>query len=191
MLIGAIVGLLVFIFTSRQPDYYNSSLSLLISNNQIQETQDYRFDGYYTIQATDLFGSTVEAWLKSPEIVTNIYDRAEVDIDRSNIKLLTKIFKAEKLAPHYIEVRYKTDNEKQAIKIAGAVTEVLSEKAKSLEEMSQNQTRFTVSSGAPVAVLTKPPVAVNTVVGIIVGIILGFFIGMLKNYFDFKSGTRG
>lgn len=181
--ISVLTAVVTFIFTVRQSPYYNSSLALLVSNNQIQDTTDYRFDGYYTIQATDLFSNTVEAWFKSPEIVKAIYEKAKVDLDKSNIKNLTKIFKAEKLAPHYVEVRYRTNNEGEAARLASAVGEVLSEKAKILGEISKNGASFSIRSEQPVVALVKPPLVANTIVGLVFGFFLGFMIGVIKEYF--------
>lgn len=180
--IGIITAIATFIFTTRQPSYYNSSLSLLVSSSQIQETQDYRFDGYYTIQATDLFSNNIEAWLKSPEVVSGIFNISKINIGASNIKELTKIFKAEKLAPHYVEVRYKTSSGEDAARIASAITEALSEKTKSLGETSKNQTAFSVSGGKPITVLTKPPVLVNTAVAFVAGLFVGFLLVIIKEY---------
>lgn len=180
--IGVATAIATFIFTAKQPSYYNSSLSLLVSSSQIQETQDYRFDGYYTIQATDLFSNNIEAWLKSPEVVSGIFNASKINVGVSNIKELAKIFKAEKLAPHYVEVRYKTSSEQDAGRIASAITEALSEKTKSLGETSKNQTAFSVSGGKPVTVLAKPPVLVNTAVAFATGLFAGFLLVIIKEY---------
>lgn len=189
--IGVLTAVVTFIFTVRQSSYYNSSLALLVSNNQIQDTTDYRFDGYYAIQATDLFSNTVEAWFKSPETVKVIYEKAKVDLGEFNIKNLTKIFKAEKLAPHYIEVRYKTNNEDEAARIASAVGEVLSGKVKTLGETSKGETSFSIRNEQPVVALIKPPLVLNTVIGLLVGFFLGFVIGIIKEYFkEVDNKTR-
>lgn len=180
--IGIVAAIVTFVFTLWQPNYYSSSLSLLISNDQIQETQDYRFDGYYTIQAVDLFSNNVEAWLQSPEVVSAIFRYAKVNLNTLNIKEFTKIFKVEKLASHYVEVRYKSSNEEEAVNIASAITEVLSEKTKSLSELSKNQTTFSISSGKPVTVLTKQPILVNTAVAFVVGLFVGFLLIIIKEY---------
>lgn len=181
--LGIITALATFVFTFNQPSYYNVSLSLLVSSAQNQETNDYRFDGYYTIQATDLFSNTVEAWFKSPEIVSAIYDKAKANLDKSNIKSIAKIFKAEKLAPHYVEVRYKITSEKEAKQLGDAAVGVLSEKTQLLNDSSQGQNDFIITASQPVVVLTKPPVLVNTTVGLLAGIFIGFFIGLIKDYF--------
>lgn len=189
LIISILIAVMTYIFTARQPVYYNSSLSLLISGTQVQDTNDYRFDGYYTIQATDLFGGTVVAWLKSPEVVTSIYEQAKVDIDKTNIKNLTKIFKAEKLAPHYVEVRYKTSRENDAERIAEAITQVLAQKTLSLGELSKKQTDFYVNSGDPVIALVKPPVLVNTLLGLVIGALAGILLGIVKEYFKRDRST--
>jgi len=180
--ISIATAVVTFIVTMKQPSYYNSSLSLLVSSSQVQDTQDYRFDGYYTIQATDLFSNNIEAWLKSPEVVSGIFNAAKINPGTSHIKELTKIFKAEKLAPHYVEVRYKTSGEQDATRIASAITDALSEKTKSLGESSKNQTAFSVSSGKPVTALTKPPVLVNTAVAFVAGLFMGFLLVLMKEY---------
>lgn len=182
ILFSVLLAVATFFFTVRQSARYSSSLSLLVSNNQVQETSDYRFDGYYEVQAADLFSNTVEAWFRSPEVVSAIYEKALVNLDRSNIKELTKIFRSEKLAPHYVEVRYKTNNETESKQIALAIDNVLAEKTRSLREVSENKTSFSVKGGAPVTVLTKPPIFINTITALVMGLFLGFLIGIIKEY---------
>lgn len=182
ILFSVLLAVATFFFTVRQPARFSSSLSLLVSNNQVQETSDYRFDGYYEVQATDLFSNTVEAWFRSPEVVSAIYEKARVNLDRSNIKELTKMFRSEKLAPHYVEVRYKTNSETESKQIALAIDNVLAEKTRSLREVSENETSFSVKGGAPVTVLTKPPVFINTITALVMGLFLGFLIGIIKEY---------
>lgn len=179
---GIAVALFTLYFTKNQPSYYQSSLSLLISSVEPQPTSDYRFDGYYTIQATDLFSNTVEAWIKSPEVVTEIYTQAQVGINGDNIKVLTKKFKAEKMSPHYIELRYTTGTEKDAVDIAGAITKVLDEKASMISQVSQKQTAFTVKSGTPIIMLSEPPVLINTFIGLVAGLVAGFVFVVLREY---------
>lgn len=181
-IIGIAVALLTLYFTKNQPSYYQSSLSLLVSSVEPQPTSDYRFDGYYTIQATDLFSNTVEAWIKSPEVVAEIYRQAKIDIDGNNIKGLTKKFKAEKMSPHYIELRYTTETEKDANSIAESITKVLDEKASVISAVSQKQTAFTVKSGTPIIMASKPPILINTVIGLIIGLIAGLGFVIIKEY---------
>lgn len=181
-IIGIAVALLTLYFTKNQPSYYQSSLSLLVSSVEPQPTSDYRFDGYYTIQATDLFSNTVEAWIKSPEVVAEIYRQAKIDINGNNIKGLTKKFKAEKMSPHYIELRYTTETEKDANGIAELITKVLDEKASVISAVSQKQTAFTVKSGTPIIMASKPPILINTIIGLIVGLIAGLGFVIIKEY---------
>jgi len=91
VMVSILVGFFALIFSAVKPVTYETSLSLLISRATAQETQDYKYDSYYAIQANDLFANTIVGWLKSPEIVVDIYKEAGVNFPVKNLRKTTII----------------------------------------------------------------------------------------------------
>jgi capsular polysaccharide biosynthesis protein len=94
LVVATITGSFAFLFSTIQPVKYETSLSLFINKNETQETDDFKYDGYYALQASEIIADSIEQWLKSPEFVNAVYQKAQVDQDFRNIKSYTKKFTA-------------------------------------------------------------------------------------------------
>src|SRR3990167_294282 len=103
-LIGLGAGL---IFSLIRPISYDTSLAFTINRINKQETAEYQFDGYYAIQASDLFSQTVMSWLMTPSVLLEIYQQAGIDPKISSLEEISSRFKTRQYSPQNIVVRYK------------------------------------------------------------------------------------
>jgi len=87
------------VFASLQKPIFDVSLSLSVAPQEREQTQDYQYDGYYALQAADIFSDTVASFFQSPENVVEIYKKAELPLPSEDFKILKKIFTAKKIAP--------------------------------------------------------------------------------------------
>ena len=177
-----LVGLAALIFTASQETLYETSLSLSISRADTQETLDYKYDQYYAIQASELFANTVEQWLKSPEVATKIYQKAEVELPVKSLRKLTKKFRANKMASQYVEVGFKAKSKDEAKRISSATLAVLQDKAALLSQVDRTAL-FSIIGAEPVIVEDKPDIGLNTFLGLVTGLFLGIGLAFLKEYF--------
>ena len=180
-----ITGISAFLFSVIQPLKYEVSLSLFVNKDKTQETDDFKYDGYYALQAGEIITNSVVEWLKSPEIVNSIYQKAGVAYDFKNIKSYTKKFTAKKMSAQYVEVKFKTNNEENAEKISSAVVEVIKSKVKNLGENSEQELSFLVENEKPVIIESRPNAFLNLIIGLVSGFVLGIFIVFGKEYLSF------
>jgi len=68
-----------------QPKKYEVNFSLLISQTETQETEEFKYDTYYALEAKDKIGDWLVAFLKSPENVSTILNDA--GFDNSNFRV--------------------------------------------------------------------------------------------------------
>ena len=69
IVIIAITGLAsALVFSILRPAYYDTSLAFSINRINLQTTENYQYDGYYAIQASDLFSQTVMSWMMTPSV---------------------------------------------------------------------------------------------------------------------------
>lgn len=183
MITAILVGLFAFVFSAVLPTAYEASLSLLIAKSNIQETSDYKYDSFYSIQASDLFANSIVGWLKSPEVVMNIYKKANVDLPFENLRKLEKKFKAFKTSSHSVEIKFKSKSQKNAQNISEAIESVLKEKAELIKKTSQEEISFSIIGSEPVIIEKKPNLILNTIIGLISGIFLGILLAFGKEYF--------
>jgi capsular polysaccharide biosynthesis protein len=64
ILIAAIItGSSALLFSTIQPVKYETSLSLFVNKDKTQETDDFKYDGYYALQASEIISDSIEQWL--------------------------------------------------------------------------------------------------------------------------------
>ncbi len=181
--VAIITGISAFLFSIVQPLEYEVSLSLFVNKDKTQETDDFKYDGYYALQTSEMIANSIVEWLKSPGIVNSIYQKAEVTYDFKNIKSYTKKFTVNKMSTQYVEVKFKTNSEEDAEKISLAIVEVILFKVKDLGENSEQELSFLIESGTPVIIESKPDAILNLIIGLVSGFALGIFVVFGKEYF--------
>lgn len=182
LLWGAVAALAGFIYSYFRADYYDVSLALSISRASTEQTQDYQYDGYYIIQASELFTDTVKQWINSPEVVTSVYKEAEIDAEAKSLRDLQKRFKADKLSSQYLEVKFMAEEEEEANKLASSLTAVLQAKARALGWASRSQTTFAILGAEPIIMKNEADLLLNTLISLLIGLFLGFSVIFFGNY---------
>lgn len=131
---------LVFFFHPWQKGY-ESSFSFDISRLGSAELElleeDYQYNQYYKLEANDMFAETINRWLMDPAMTGEILKEAKVAADFNSIKNSSKFFKAERLAPGFVQVYFSAESPTQAKEIFAASRNVLSRKVELLNEEAQ------------------------------------------------------
>ncbi len=188
LLWGAVAALIAFVYSYFRGEYYDVSLALSVSRASTQQTQDYQYDGYYIIQASELFTDTVKQWINSPEVVANVYKEAGIDSEAKSLKELQKKFKADKLSSQYLEVKFTVKEEETAKKISGSLLNVLQSKAYTLGWASRSQATFSILGAEPIIMKNKADLLVNTLIGLLVGLFIGISVAFFGNYTEMGHG---
>ncbi|MFH1235377.1 MAG: hypothetical protein V1685_00360 [Parcubacteria group bacterium] len=160
-------------FALLSPVKFDTSISFSIDRVSIQETSAYQYDGYYAIQAADLFSQTILSWFLTPSVLLEIYDYADIDPGLTTIEELTTRFKAKKYSAQNVVVRYVERDRATAEKIASALTTVIEERAATSNQTAQQESVFAVSGAIPVITEKSPSPLFTGIVGLIAGILLG------------------
>lgn len=174
----------VLVFSGLKGILYENDILLLISRSGTQETSDYKYDGYYAVQASDIFADNVSQWLTSASVANEIYIRAKAENELRSLRDFSKVFKADKLSSQYVRVRYQTRDVETAKNLARAMTDVLQEKADLLSVSSIKQIGFKIIYSDPLSVENKADFLLNGILAIIGGLFLGIFAALGKNYFE-------
>ena len=176
----AVCGAAVFSFV--KPAYYDTSLSFSINRVNHQNTGEYEYDGYYAIQASDLFSQTVMSWLLTPSVLLEIYESAEIDPQISSLEEISSRFKTRKYSPQNIVVRYKERDYATAEKIATAITATVEDKAKQSNKTSDDEALFEVIGTKPVIVERTPLLWLNLLIGFIGGLVFASLLAYVLEY---------
>ncbi|MDF1498226.1 MAG: Wzz/FepE/Etk N-terminal domain-containing protein [Patescibacteria group bacterium] len=181
---GVLVGLSSFLFTSVQPLKYETSMSLFINKKDSQETDNFKYDGYYALQTSEMLSDTIIEWTKSPEFVNSVYAKAGVDLNFNSIKKYLKAFNVKKMSSQYIKINFISTNKAEAVKISSAISSEIKEKIKTIENESEKEISFSVTSEDPIIIVSKPKILINLIIGIFSGLIIGIFFVFTKRYFS-------
>ncbi|MEY3470862.1 MAG: hypothetical protein RLZZ223_212 [Candidatus Parcubacteria bacterium] len=104
VVIGVSVGLAI---TKLMPVSYDVSLALNIERKTNDTGQFYTYDGYYAIQATELFGKSVASWFVTPDFVEDVLRNADKsDINKLSVKDFRRVFTPEQVSASVVEVRF-------------------------------------------------------------------------------------
>lgn len=185
LFIGIIVGIIaigVGYFLLR-PVSYSTSLTLNITRSGVDNSQDYRYDDFYRLQADEKFTETVVQWLKSPRVEEDIYREAGIDTTDFSLKRLTSSVSAEKSSSQLVAVGFLATDEKSSQKIAMAVSKVISQNVQNLNKDQKENSWFEVISSDPVVKIneTNPLIVLAIFLG---AIFVAFFGVLIKHYLE-------
>ena len=164
------------IFQIARPLTYKAFLTLNITREGSQETENYKYDEFYRLQADERFADTVVRWLESPRITADIYERAGVAD--------SKKFKARRLSSQMIGVIYITSNTKEAQDLAGSVIEILNQETKKLNEYQKNETWFKILGSEPVIIENEFNLWKLVLISLLTGIFLGGWAVLIRHYLE-------
>lgn len=136
------------------------------------------------MRASDEFGTTVVGWFKTPEIAEAINQKVGINSSGWSLSALSGRFKAAKISPNLVEVRYGAKTESDAKKISQAIGQVISEKVSLINNSSNQGIAFLVIAGEPVIVKNTYNLWLNILAGFLIGLVFGFFIIVARDYFS-------
>lgn len=184
-LILAVIGALAGgITASLMPVSYESSLSFTVNQINKQETTDYQFDGYYAIQASDLFSETIVSWFQTPSFLLEIYNRAEVDPQIESIGGFTSRFKMRKFSAQNLVLNFSEKDELTAEKLSTAIISHVEERANELNQNAERKALFEVVGSNPVIVKKEITVFEGILYGFLAGLVLGLFVVSVMSAFS-------
>lgn len=184
MIIGLVIVACVAaaaIVTTR-PVQTGVSVSYAINRTNRVATTQYEYDGYYALQASDLFAQTVVSWFSTPSFLQEVYEQAKLDPEIKSINSLPSRFSVRKYSAQNIVVRYNERNEERARGVAKQLAITLEQKAESLNKMSDGKALFAIVNGTPVVAPAKPNLALIIGVTAVLSFALGLFIAAAKQY---------
>lgn len=180
------VGAAAYLFTALSPTTHKASISFAVNRINKQETAEYQFDGYYAIQASDLFSQTVVSWFYTPSVLLEIFERAGFDPQITSLERFTSRFKTRKYSAQNIVLTFQERERAVTEKIAQAILDIVKERGSSLNQTADRKALFEIVGSKPVIVEQKPPLVLNTVLGLVLGFCFSLAVVYLVRYF--KTG---
>lgn len=124
LLVSGAVAVIAWLVVSRVGPTYTVHYSYLVSLSEREETDDFRFDGYYALSATDLFTATLASWVSLPEVVVAAYEEAGLAASQDP-RDVARAVTAEKKAPQLVAVTVRHKDQALAEKLAQGLQVVM------------------------------------------------------------------
>jgi len=177
---GAIIGGLV---ASLKPVTYESSLSFTVNQINKQETTSYQYDGYYAIQASDLFSDTIVSWFQTPSFLLEVYNEAGIDPQIDTISSFTARFKMKKYSSQNLVLTFNAPTKDNAEKLSQSIIDHVEKQAGELNKNADQKALFQVIGSQPVIVKNQTTLLMGALYGFVAGIAIGIFVISLFSAF--------
>lgn len=141
---AVVAGLVV----NRVGPTYTVHYSYLVSLSEREETDDFRFDGYYALSATDLFTATLASWVGAPEVVVAAYEEAGVATSQDP-RDVARTVTAEKKAPQLVAVTVRHKDQAVAEKLAQGLQVVMERNVEQYHDQGIPELIFRVVATSP------------------------------------------
>ena len=152
---------------------YEVHYSYLVSLSERESSNSFKFDGFYALQVTDLFASTLSEWVKTPEVVVAAHQVADLKLAESNARDLGKLISSDNPASQLVTVVVRHADSQRARAIADGLREVMRKNIDEYHDQGIPAIKFRVVETDPWVGVVKPE---KGVVGIATLLFSFFFL---------------
>ncbi|MBM3256233.1 MAG: hypothetical protein FJZ04_02070 [Candidatus Moranbacteria bacterium] len=182
------VALGIFFEQYRTPSW-KTTLLLTISQKEAQDTPNFKYDHYYSLEATNTLTDSLEEWLKSANLRSEIKNELAVSFKSADWRFWEDNgIKIRKKAPQIVEVAFVTDSEKNA----KSLSEILDKKIKGyLESLNQGgEPYFALTNSSSAIELQVPRFFLISCLSLLWGILIGVLIVLEKENLKNSASER-
>lgn len=179
LFVGVVVSVLVIgvLIQSLLPIKYKVNVDLNITRIGYQKnTNGYRYDEFYRLQADERFADTVVRWLES--------DRVKIDISNDvRVSSFEKI-KARRLSSQMISVNFLIREKRYSEKIVNSMAKILDKKTMELNKYQQDPNWFKILISQPTVSDHRLSFGKLILILLLSGIFIGTWVVFIKHYFN-------
>lgn len=146
---GIVGAMLAYAITSSIKPAFESHFSYLVSLSEREEVPEYQFDGFYALQATDLFAATLARWAGTPEVIVAAHDAAGISLRQNDPRQVGRIVRAEKTAPQLVEITVRHHDSRVASALVHGLQAVMDENIDRYHDEGIPALRFRVVATEP------------------------------------------
>lgn len=183
VVVALLAGLLAYGIATRGRPRYEVHFSYIVSLAQRERAPEYRFDGYYALQATDLFTTTLASWIGAPEVGVAAYAEAGLPAP-ADARAISHAIRAQKAAPQLVQVTVREDSEGMAASLAAGLRTVMATNVAKYQDEGTPELMFRAVPTDSWTGTVRPPVlvvaAATTAFVLVAGVNLVVFLAAVK-----------
>ncbi|MFZ5392365.1 MAG: hypothetical protein ACOZAR_04220 [Patescibacteria group bacterium] len=175
-----VVAALVIIDKSQSAEYEGTMTLIVKQTMPVSDDSGYKYDGYYAVMANQTFADTLESWLKSPEMVAEIYEKAKIAYPK-NMSALRGRFDVEKVISQSVAVGVKTGSGQETEDLLNATNEVMKSRIEGMLVDKDGKPLFTLNRSNVLVLPYVIDYRLQFGVGIMGAICVGIFLAYLMS----------
>lgn len=144
LLISVMAAVAALVVVKQVKPSYETHFSYIVSLTARDQAAGFRFDGYWGLQATDLFSSTLAKWIVAPENMVAAYHEAQMMLPSDDPRSLARVVKAEKVAPQLVAVTVRGSTSGAAERLAAGLRSVMEKNVATYHDQGVPAAEFTV-----------------------------------------------
>lgn len=164
------------------PEQTGVSISFAINRTNREATDQYQYDGYYALQAADLFAQTVVSWFNTPSVLREVYEQAKLDPEIKSLSSLPSRFSVRKYSAQNIVVKLTERTPERADKLASALKQVMEDKANRLNKTADGKSIFEIVGGTAVTAPVRPNLLLMVGIATVLSFALALFVAATRHY---------
>ena len=177
LIISAAILLMIagFLIGLPQQAKFETTISFdILSLNNINSPED----TYYLMQKNQMVGDTLMSWTITPDIVNSIFAKSNIIPVEHGINL-ENYFRAKRYSPQNIVIKFVTNDEVMAKKLANNLITVFQEKSTGIKN-------FQISPSKPIIINKKVDFKLYGTIGLFAGLLSGTLLSYLLWYLKEK-----
>ncbi|MFW5885128.1 MAG: hypothetical protein ACOCUF_02785 [Patescibacteria group bacterium] len=170
-----------FLLWNYQTNFFGASFAVNIDRGEFQDTQDYRHDQFYRLQADDKFAENVVFWLQDAGFLAGVGQDFS-DFSKKGSFGEVESLGASQLSPNYVRVEYKSRNKESLNPAYQVLKKNLTQKTRSLDYENSDPTWFKLNYGRLNVYPVEPNLIIYLVSSLGAGLLFGVFLVLFKHY---------
>ena len=162
------------------PQGFNAHTSLRIIQNTQQETEDFKYDRYYALEASESIADFAEQSLSSPEVVSELLGENTL-----TARQLRKFFNAQAVSQQLVRIKFEAGDYNYAQSVVASAQESVNASLDGILTGQDSDTTYRVQH-TPITILPAGPQFMHVILaaaigGLLLGIVAVFLIDATRN----------
>jgi hypothetical protein len=149
LLLAAAAALLAYAVVYRVGVVHEVYFSYLVAMSEREPSSEFRFDGYYALQATDLFATTLSSLLTAPETIQAAYEAAGLPLEERSARALGRTVSAQKMAAQVVQVVVRDADAQRAERLVHGLQRVAEQEVARYHQEGVPAVQFRVVATEP------------------------------------------
>lgn len=185
LLVVLVFAGLTYVVSKTKPPVYEAATTVSVNPKTLlkqSQVNFYLYDNYYAIQAAGAIADTISAWVQSPGIVAQIYDKAGIVLPKGDAQKLSRIFatKKETEKVNVLTISTRSEDRDLVKKLVETASEVVKNEMTKLNE-AQPTTQFDANFTPPVVITLPSKDLIYAVIAGVIGFLLALLLVLQKN----------